>query len=345
MPNAAAAKHHGATLAAAVFALLCAVYLFFYSGVITISDEVYIMATAESLAKRGEYSANPMFWKQRLRQVNPDTLEVIPATEPLQSVLGGLLVWLSLQIPHLGAIHTATLLNIYVTALTAVVVMAVVQRLGYSPQVGACCALAYGLCTIAFPYSKLFFREPLAGLLIALAALCLVGPAVGRRALRAGLAGVCLVAAYFTKEVSLIVWPAFGWFAFQQLKPTAGIDWQASRRQIWAVILVAGVLILAAALVVILYFDVRGFGGRTIGALTYLPTRLASLNRIAEALAGMLISPGRGFFLFSPVALASLWAFRRFHRANISLRSTTPSREKRSLVPPTTRFLTPTRLS
>src|SRR5438045_527126 len=99
-------------LAAQIFLFLCAIYLLTYSGVITISDEVSIMATAESLTKRGEFTSNQTFSKFRLNQVNLDTLDVIPTSEPLQALLSVPLVWTAVHVPHLGVIHFTTLLNV-----------------------------------------------------------------------------------------------------------------------------------------------------------------------------------------------------------------------------------------
>ena len=42
-------------LAACVFAFLTGIYMLTYSGIVTITDEVSLMNTAESLAKRGDF--------------------------------------------------------------------------------------------------------------------------------------------------------------------------------------------------------------------------------------------------------------------------------------------------
>jgi hypothetical protein len=47
----------------------------------------------------------------------------------------------------------------------------------------------------------------------------------------------------------------------------------------------------------------------------YLPSRLGSSPRFAQALIGHLISPGRGLFVYSPILLVTLWGVARYGRS------------------------------
>jgi hypothetical protein len=58
-------------------------------------------------------------------------------------------------------VHTVWLFNILVTALTAGALCAYRLALGCRAHVAALVALIFGLGTIAWPYSRTFFREPL----------------------------------------------------------------------------------------------------------------------------------------------------------------------------------------
>jgi hypothetical protein len=303
-------------LAARVCAFLLAIYLLTYSGVITISDEVIMMSTAESLAKRGKFTANPTFWKYNLYLFNAEAGDVVPTVEPLQPILSAPLAWLALQLPHVGLIHLTVLFNLGVTVITALVVMSLVCELGYSSRISAACALLYGLCTIAFPYSKVYFREPLAGLFVLIAVWCLAR-LQSRKNVWYALAGLgVLGVTYFAKEAALLVLPIFGLMAGVMLQ--AWLPPQL-RRRLWQLALVAVVVVsiaLGALAVLGLNPDSTVIGQRTLSALRTLPTRFAEYPKIIEAFVGFLVSPGKSFWVFTPLALATLWAFPRFYRAH-----------------------------
>ena len=297
-------------LSAWLFAFLCSVYLFVYSGNITISDEINLMATTESLAKRGEYTANPTFWKYTTFKIEGGKVEVVPDFEPLQSLLAAPLAWVALHVPHVGLIHLATIFNVLVTALTAVVVMGIVTELGYSGIVSLGCALIFGLCTIAFPYTKMFFREPLSGLFIAAALFCLVRWSTHQKPVWAPWSVLCLIGAYLAKEASLFAVPIFVW-AYADLALPA-IRPHVRQYRFWLVL----ALVIAALVLVGIVFasrmDTRGFGGRTLVLFNAAISRMNMLPQVGAAILGYLISPGKSFFVFTPISLATLWVFPRF---------------------------------
>lgn len=301
------------TLAAWVFVFLCAVYLLTYSGVITLSDEVVMMAATESLAKRGEFSANQTFWRESKNNLDPDKVEVVPGFEPLQPLLTAPLAWLALHLPHVGLIHLTLLFSILITALTAIAIMALVRELGYSAPIAAFCALIFGVGTMAFPYSKMFFREPLAALLLALAMLFFTRAMRRRTVADALLCVLCLGASDFAKEVSLLALPAF-----VLALADAARAWPRLRQRRWMLALVSLVVVVGAIGLawLILRPGSAGFLGRTLSGLTNLGSRANALPQIAQALLGYLISPGKSFFVFTPISLATLWAFPRFYRAH-----------------------------
>jgi len=82
--------------------------------------------------------------------------------EPLQLILATPLFWLADKVPGFGLAHTVWLFNIFMTATAALVLYAYALRLGYDVRVGVVAGLTLAFCTILWPYSKTFFREPLA---------------------------------------------------------------------------------------------------------------------------------------------------------------------------------------
>src|SRR5262249_8600251 len=112
----------------------------------------------------------------------------------------------------IGLLQAVWLLNIFVTAMTAVVLYYYGIALGYTNRAALAVALIFGTATIAWPYSRMFFREPLFTLVALACAYCLehwrqqldkghlhIGWLVG--------ALLALTVTLFTKEASLLLVP------------------------------------------------------------------------------------------------------------------------------------------
>lgn len=221
-----------------------------------------------------------------------------------------------------GTRYAATLLTALVTAAIGALLYSLTRRLGYRHGIALATALLYGLGTQAWPRAKTFFADPLTTLLILGAVYCwwrLDQPDEGERhgtvATRwaIGLA-LCCGVAVGVKFGAGIILPVFGLAGATSL-------WRRWRRGDLAMrdvvrVALAAVIALAVPLVLIgLYNWVRfaspletGYGGREVGAVQRGDWR--------EALPGLLISPGKGLLLFSPIVILGLlswWPFARRH--------------------------------
>ena len=217
------------------------------------------------------------------------------------------------------------------TAAAGVLVYALVRTLGYAGPVAVLTALGYGLGTMAWPYAKLDFTEPPATTFVLLATLLLTlalrrSPAHHSRAsgnpplllsspvLLAGLAGVSCIAAIATKYVTACFVPLL---LLHGLLLATGLP--SGRRLGAAVrllgafllpILALGIVALAASVVVaggppVLLTEF--FGGLQRGWLN-LPAWIG--------FRGLVFSPGKSLFLYSPfliLGLASIPLFVRRH--------------------------------
>ncbi len=163
----------------ALFALLAAVYLVTGSGRFHIVDEVSLFAVTESVAKRGAFDTNAIAWTQWVNSPG----EVLGAFGPqgddfskkgpapaILAVPFYLIGWLSSRLPvaalHLSMLQTAFWLNAVVTALTGVLLARTVLALRYSLRAAVLAGAIFGLCTIAWPYATHFFGEPVSALAI-----------------------------------------------------------------------------------------------------------------------------------------------------------------------------------
>ncbi|MCZ7546330.1 MAG: phospholipid carrier-dependent glycosyltransferase [Anaerolineae bacterium] len=183
---------------------LAATLFLTYGGAFVSDDEVILFDATESLARRGNLGLN--------LTVNLRDSPVLDS-EPMQAIAAAPLFWLVERVPGVGMAHGVLIFNNLVTSLTAGLFFLYATALGYRAGAAALAALLFGVATIAWPYSKAFFREPLTGFFLLLTAYALERwrPAFAiRRAHRRWIAlgGAAFVASLFTKEAILFALPA-----------------------------------------------------------------------------------------------------------------------------------------
>ena len=282
----------------AVFGLLFAIYFFTASLRFETGDELFMYDTAVGFSRRGSV----------LRSMTAD-MDWPGETyvEPAQPVLAVPLIWLADRSDRIGNAHAALLFNPLVTAATAVVLLLYVRRLGYGAHAGVFTALLFGLTTIAWPYTKTFHREPLCALGLLVAAYGLLrwrqswaepGAAVLPWL---ALAIVGAVASVLAKEAGLIALPLL------LLIPVLGRRFMPrSGRQLAATGLLALVLFVAAVGGLYYYMRVLGAGGPRFDVFVRIGPAIANRGLLFEGLTGLLLSPGKGVFWYSPVLLLAL---------------------------------------
>jgi len=289
-----------------LFALLVAIYFVTYSGYAISHDEWALFDATESMARRGNLQLNFQFDSSpplSLDNAQPPAAD----TEPMQPVLAAPLFLAAQALPGIGLAHAVWLFNILVTALSAVIVYAYGLNLGYQPRPALATALAFGVGTIVWPYSRTFFREPLF-MLLGISSAYLVRRlrhqlAAGRRPL--GLALACaasLGGMVFAKEAALLLLPAI---AMEAIPGRAG-TFRLGRRSL---------VVLAAAT----FFFIIVFGvALNLDTVFGLSSRYAFVERIQQVrdnlgelsvpIRGYLYSPARSLWLYSPILLAGIWS-------------------------------------
>jgi hypothetical protein len=260
------------------------------------------------------------------------------------------LAWLGLIVPAWGAATTALLFNSLVTAATGALLLLYLKRLGYDDRVAMAAGLTFGLATLAWPYAKTCFSDPLAGLCLLGAALALLRFRDMGRALDVFWAGLALAVAVATRYANaVLIAPFFALLVWQIGRSTGRLRSQtsnvkrqtsnASDQQISKSTnqqsavggqrspnlqsLISNLLAFGAPLAVtataIAGYNVARYGNPFDTG--YLPQENFSGDWL-QGIAGLLVSPGRGLFLYAPVLLLALPAipalFRR-HRAEAAL--------------------------
>ncbi len=344
--SAAIRRRRNLGLALALF--LFAVYLLVYRGGFHSVDEVSMFAVTESLVKFGRVNTDQIAWTQwTTSQAEAQGFfgadgHVYSKKGLALSLAQAPLYGLALVTPGLGMLQTVSLLNAGVTALTGLFIFMFLWRLGYAAPISAAAALVFGLATIAFVYAKYLFSEPLAGLLLLLAAYMLLAYRQEGGLRHVVIAGLAAGFAVLARANNLFLLPIFGlyllWVAGQRVSESANNSRAAepqSRRdaephrtrhpqlatritqhafyliQPDALKAVAAFLLsLAIPGAILLSYNAARSGNplQTGYDLTlFSPNILLGLYKL-------LFSPLRGFFVYSPVLLLSLpgwWALRR----------------------------------
>ncbi len=340
-PQAGQAPTNGASWGLSLsflFLFLLALYLLIYGGRFHIIDEVSIYAMAENLAKRGELHTDQILWSQWVRA--PREVQgafgrgghVFSKKGFGAALLPAALIRLALPHFHLGLTFVAFLTNPLLTALTAVALALYVHRLGYRRNTGLILGLVYGTATLALPYTRMLFGEPLAALGTVLALYAILRGEEERDARWSALGGLAISLSVWAR---LINSPAILFFALYQYRvlregreqtpahPAASPPTADSQREreitSWRDALqhprVLAFLIPAALVGVGGYalYNVYRFG---------LPWKTGYQLTQGEffttppwiGLYGILLSPFRGLVWYSPVLVAALWGWPRLRK-------------------------------
>ncbi len=301
-----------------LFLLLTAVYTLTYSGVFHSDDERSVAAAADSLVTQGTLTIDQLRWNQDasggIGKYGLDghlyskygwgaSLAVAPFAAA------------AAMLPGLGSTQAENLLNILVTALTGVLVAACAARMAVGRRAALALGLLFGLATLAWPYAKTLFGEPISGLLLLAAfhQLLTYRDEGGWRPL--ALAGVALAAAVAVKTANAAAIPVF---ALQ----LAVYLWRAPERRSlrsYVARLVAAGAVMAAPVVVAglvtLWYNFARFGDALDAG--YLAIERFS-GRLDQGIPGLLLSPGRGLIFYVPLVwllVPALPAFWRKWRA------------------------------
>lgn len=290
-------------LTCALFLLLCGVLLLWMSGHTYSPDEETMYAVTQGIALTGSVAV-----------VVPDGAPV-SALRPglaghvyspyglLPSLLALPLFWLGMLFgtdspaAFAYATHfTVTMLNVPLTAATATVLFVWVRRLGVRSLYGALLALSYCFGTLAWPYARTFFSEPLAALLLLVAAerVDAAQRGVAGAACASGFAAGLLLT---TRIASAVALPILVLALCLPLSKAGERRRHLRRLVLWGLGLVPGLLLL------VLYNQLR-FG--TPLATGYGSEAGLFTTPMLTGLYGLLLSPGKGLIFYAPPVLLAL---------------------------------------
>ncbi len=295
-----------------IVTLLIAAYFSTFDGYAISGDEWQLFDATESFARRGTLQLNYRFDEFEARTLS----EAVPPsanTEPLQPALAAPLFLIAQALPDVGLAHTVWLFNIVITALIGGTLYAFGLELGYRPETAALTALAFGLGTIVWPYSRTFFREPLFTWLALLSVFLVLR--IRHRIhlrnfpLRSAAAFVAVMGAtLLSKEASFLILPVI----IVEALPARLNRFHPSRK---AVLISSAAIVIGLVIGIVLIntvslssFSTRyAFGAR-------LEQAQRNLSGASHGITGYLFSPARGIWWYSPVLLLGFLGWPRLIR-------------------------------
>ena len=303
-------------IAFGVFTLVLAVYILTYNGAFKSNDERALFSGTDSFVKRGDFTVNQIYWDYTHVGMLTTAGDMVPNYEPAQMALAiPFYLWGRL----LGAgVQGVMFFGAVVMALSAAMLYLCMLGLSYSRGASVLAALVFAFATIAWPYSRTFFREPLTTLayLLAVYGLLRYRPPGPRRWTWPALTGAALGLALTTKQISVAIVPSLLLLAFVYERRRPGTFGERLGTAL-AALVPLGACLLASRL-----YTAATLGGvqlfaRDIVDYTTNPQLSQSVPiRMLRALVGLTISPYKGMLWFSPVLLFGLvgaWPFIRRH--------------------------------
>jgi hypothetical protein len=198
-------------------------------------------------------------------------------------------------------------LNQVLAALTAVALLALLRKAGMGSRAALAATLVYAFGTFAWQQSKDTFEHPQVTLLFVVAALLLSDGEAGPRPWRVLLAGACVGFAFLTRLTAGVGAVALAVFLVDR-------SWRTGPGVVLGRL---GVFAAGAAPFVLLFgwYNYVRFGSvLATGYGATFPAKRPFSTPLWEGLAGLLVSPGRGLFVFCPVLILGAFGIRRVWR-------------------------------
>jgi hypothetical protein len=221
----------------------------------------------------------------------------------------------------LGLLQGTLLWNGFVTAATAVLVWYTALQFRYDDRAGAALAMMFGLGTIAWPYANMFFGEPLSALSLLVCFLSMRMWLAGRPQMWALIGGIAAGVALTTVTahaplIMLIALYGLGapWLQVLSAKRNMeNVEESHFDRGEWAVAVGLFAAPVLAAIGLLLWYNQARFGS-AFDTGYHFDAGEGFTTPIWEGLWGLLLSPYRGIFWFTPLFLASVVAWPVFTR-------------------------------
>jgi hypothetical protein len=299
---------HKISLFVLLFILTSSIFFSTYSGRIESGDTLSLFNAVGSLAQYNDLLLDRSAWQNMSSPINyGNGLPLNPIdVEPLQIAVSLIPYTIAKYLPNVGLVHVVWTLNIVICSLIVSVFFLYAVALGYSEQTAVFAATLLGIATIIWPYSKSYFREPLACLTLLLTAYFIERWTSNHYRIGWPLIGavVSIGGSLLAKDATILVAPALLVLSLPSLRPLQNPLVQKFIKAIAAFLLVIfAIFVVVSVLQSPLNIDLDP----VYQGLIYVFYRRASvLNTAHVALHSYLLSVGGSVWGTSPVGLLAI---------------------------------------
>jgi hypothetical protein len=297
-----------------VFICHLVIYSSTYSGTFRVDDEHILAARAQSYYLWGHFDYPQIYGNDRVRHlslVQEDSASPVVAIEPGQAILGSLFFRFASNF-GLDGVQSFFLLNLYATALTGSLVFLIIGNLGYPPNTAILTSLLFGIGTMAWPYSKTAFRDPLAMMFITLAfwGWVILLTKERRRFIGTGFFLLGIICGTLVKSNVLITIPSFilsGMVINYQERDKP----KRNHRWLFYLPILVGILFILAGVFIPIIGPISRLSISNYISLIQRYLHEANWQTVL-AILGPFFSPAKSIFLFNPILILVPFATIRF---------------------------------
>lgn len=215
---------------------------------------------------------------------------------------------------------TVSFVNILFAALTTVLLFIFTNALGYSQKASLIVTMFYGLGTLAWPMSKQPFDHPIETFFILLSFYHCYLSVNNKRARNIIFSGAAAGMAFLTRPTTVLALPALATMVLHS-------QYRNSNPKNTGFHLVKSVSQFTTAFLpfagISLWYNDYRFGSVFETGYSLIASRLGmdffSGTSLLTGLSGFLISPGKGFFFFSPIAVLFFFSIKSFYKRHTSV--------------------------
>ena len=311
-------SHSDLQTAILILAFLITTFNITYSGQFASDDEHLLASRSLSLAFDESLGSTRVYGNSRqfaLTNTSEPYAAQAENIEPGQMLIGSLFAR-GAALLDIGQVQALFLVNIWTTALTGVIIFITVRKMGYARRTATWTAILFGIGSIAWPYSRTYFRDSLAMMFLAIAHACSVVISqkiwAQRSRLLKGMIWFLLFASLgagiLTKNTIVIAVPVLlGYIIYSRIRADSWVTLIHRLKNKKGVILLgAGVLLMVLWIGFLIPTGIFARFSLEYYQLIVKKFFISPHPDLLEALLGPLISPGKSIFLYSPVLVISM---------------------------------------
>ena len=211
--------------------------------------------------------------------------------------------------------NTVSMMNQVMGAAVVVILFLFAIALGYSKRASLLVSIFYGLGTMAWPLAKQPFDHTIETFFILFSVYCMYLYVTRGKILTLIFTGLSLGVAFVTRTTSILIAPSLFILMVSSTKQRA--PFKTTVRTMTRDIVLFSIAFVPF-LVLTLWYDNYRFGSLFETGATLLSKstgiKLFEGTSFLNGLSGLLVSPGKGFFYYSPVAILFLFTIKDFLR-------------------------------